>query len=202
MLQSYADVSNENGYVEDDDARYVLVRARAVIERTAPPGSAYLTEARDVLRADASTWWTADHLCAIVRALRDDYQEGALVSVQELVHADLFDDFIEMARELREKGFVGPAAVVAGSVIEEHLRKLAHKHGIQSVGDAGRQKSVDLLGVDLRKQDVISEVQRKSITAWYAQRTEAAHGRSEGLSHAEVERMIDGVRDFVARHPA
>lgn len=48
----------------------------------------------------------------------------------------------------------------------------------------------------------MTEVQRKSVTAWYAQRTEGAHGRAENLNDGEVERMIDGVRDFVTRHPA
>jgi hypothetical protein len=137
-----------------------------------------------------------------VEALKADYRAGALVGVRELVHADLFDDFIEMALELRDKGFTGPAAVVAGSVLEEHLRKLADKSGIDRVDDKGRPKSVETLGVELRNQGVFSEVQRKSITAWYAQRTEAAHGRGDALIPAEVERMIDGIRDFVARHAA
>jgi hypothetical protein len=32
-----------------------------------------------------------------------------------------------MASELHIKGFIGPAAVVAGSVLEEHLRKRAER---------------------------------------------------------------------------
>ena len=107
-----------------------------------------------------------------------------------------------MSGELLTKGFVGPAAALAGSVLEEHLSKLARKHGVAMIGDKGRPKSVEVLGVDLRKAEVITEVQRKSVTAWYAQRTEGAHGRAENLIDAEVERMIDGIRDFVARYPA
>jgi hypothetical protein len=68
--------------------------------------------------------------------------------------------------------------------------------------EKGRAKSVEALGVDLRKSEVITEVQRKSLTAWYAQRSEGAHGHPENLDEGEVERMIDGIRDFVARFPA
>ncbi|HEX7290957.1 MAG TPA: hypothetical protein VF250_07505 [Conexibacter sp.] len=202
VVAAFKDATNSNGYIDDDDARFVVVRARAAIERVAPPHSAYLDEAETVLNEAASIGWRAEHLCAIVDALRADYRAGALVEVQELVHADLFSDFIEMALELSEKGFVGPAAVVAGSVLEEHLRKLAGKHGVDLIEANGRAKSVEVLGVDLRKAQAITEVQRKSVTAWYAQRTEAAHGRADALTPSEVERMIDGVRDFVARHPA
>jgi hypothetical protein len=197
VLDAYRESENPNGYLDDDSARTVAVRARSAIERLAPPRSAYVKEVEDVVGAGAPAW-VAEHLCAIVRALLDDFRRGALASVQELVHADLFDDFIEMALELRRKGFTGPAAVVVGSVLEEHLRKLSDKHGIPRADG----KSVELLGVDLRKAEVISEIQRKGITAWYAQRTEAAHGRAEALVPTEVDRMIDGVRDFVARHPA
>lgn len=125
-----------------------------------------------------------------------------MTAVEEIVHADLFDDFLDMANELLSKGFIGPAAVLSGTVLEEQLRKLAKKHDVSTVDEKGRAKSVDALGVELRKSDAITEVQRKSVTAWYAQRTEGAHGRPENLDVGEVERMIDGIRDFVARYPA
>jgi hypothetical protein len=89
-----------------------------------------------------------------------------------------------------------------GTVLEEHLRKLAQKHDVATTDEKGRAKSVEVLGVDLRKSGLITEVQRKSLTAWYAQRNEGAHGHPENLNEGEVERMIDGIRDFVARFPA
>lgn len=79
-----------------------------------------------------------------------------------------------MASELLDKGFLAPATVMAGSVLEEHLRKMALKLQVSIVGEKGRPKSVEVLSVDLRKAGAITEVQR----------------------------TIDGVRDFVARHPA
>jgi hypothetical protein len=59
-----------------------------------------------------------------LQALRDDYESGYLQSVVELVHADIFADFLDMADYLIQQGYKDPAAVVAGSVLEEHLRKL------------------------------------------------------------------------------
>lgn len=107
-----------------------------------------------------------------------------------------------MATELLDKRFTGAAAVMAGSVLEEHLRKLATKRAIAIRDNKDRPKSVEILGIELRNDGAFSEVQRKSVVAWYALRTEAAHGRIESLPEAEVERMVDAVRDFIGRHPA
>lgn len=202
IIEDLSDSENENGYLEDYDARRIATRARAAIRRYAPPGSAYEDDATEVAQSNVADSWKASQFAAIVHALRDDYALGGLTAVEEIVHADLFDDFLEMANELLSKGFIGPAAVLAGTVLEEQLRKLGTKHGVNIVDEKERARSVESLGVDLRKAGILTEVQRKSVMAWYAQRTEGAHGRPENLGHGDVERMIDGLRDFVARHPA
>jgi hypothetical protein len=185
------------------DDRLVLTRFLAAVERLAPPGSAYLLQVEGVMNEEnAALAWQVDEVAAILEALERDYQQGFMQTVVELVHADLFDDFLAMASELHEKLFIGPAAVVAGSVLEEHLRKLAVKHSVSLLDGKGRSKSVEVVGVELRNAGSFNEMERKSVTAWYAQRTEAAHGRFDELVSEEVVRMIDGVRDFIVRHPA
>jgi hypothetical protein len=203
VISDHTSSRNGYGHLEAHDARRIGTRARAAIQRFAPPDTPYAEDAMQIVEdQDAADSWSAAQLVAIVQALRDDYSEGGLVSVAEIVHADLFDDLLDMATELREKGFLGPAAVLAGSVLEEHLRKLATKVGLPAADGRGRTLSADAIGIELRKRGTITEVQRKSVAAWYAQRSEAAHGRFDALICSEVERMIDGVRDFVARHPA
>lgn len=101
-----------------------------------------------------------------MHALRDDYALGGLTAVEEIVHADLFDDFLDMAGELLSKGFTGPAAVLAGTVLEEQLRKLAAKHRLAVADEKGRPRSAESLSQDLRKVGVLTEVQRKSVIAW------------------------------------
>jgi hypothetical protein len=203
IIRDRRDSANSDGYLEDYDATRIATRARAAIRRFAPLGSPYEDQATAVVEGEyGGESWKAEQLTAIVHALRDDYSFGGLAAVEEIVHADLFDDFLGMANELLAKGFIGPASVLGGSVLEEQLRKLAGKHNLDLADQNGRPKSMEVLGVDLRKAGVMTEVQRKSVTAWYAQRTEGAHGRAENLNDGEVERMIDGIRDFVARHPA
>lgn len=178
---------------------HALMRA---IERYAPAQSVYISDAQRVADDDGALQWKAEQLCAVVVALREDYEAGGMQTVAELLHADLFDDFLELAGELLDKGYVPPAAVVAGSVLEEHLRKLADTREIARLADNGRPKSVETLSIDLRKADELSDLDRKSVQAWYGYRNGAAHGQAETLVAGDVERMIAGIRDFIARRPA
>jgi hypothetical protein len=182
--------------------RTATIRGRAAIERLGPRGSAYLrqTEAIDEMNAGRA----ASRVQAALRALRDDIDAGALRTTEELLHADVFEDFLSMAEELHSKGYEAAAAVVAGSVLEEHARKLAGKNGIVTVAANGRRKSFETLGVDLVKHQppVISEPERKILAGWYGQRTEGAHGRPENVIADQVGAMIDGIRAFIVRHPA
>jgi hypothetical protein len=66
----------------------------AAIGRLSAPGSAYREQAREI---DANPY--ADEkkvvsLVGVLRALRDDYAAGYMQTVTELVHQDLFADFL------------------------------------------------------------------------------------------------------------
>lgn len=95
-----------------------------------------------------------------------DYESGYLQSVIKLVHADIFADFLDMADYLLQQGYKDPAAVVAGSVLEEHLRKLCDEHGVAVVKDDGTPKKADALNSELAGAGGYSKLDQKSVTAW------------------------------------
>jgi pyruvate/2-oxoglutarate dehydrogenase complex dihydrolipoamide acyltransferase (E2) component len=184
------------------DARSMRTRMMSAIGRLAPPGSAHRAQADEVDKK-------ADHdsrkvvwLAGVLRALRDDYTAGYLQTVTELVHADLFADFLEMASELQQKNFKDPAAVLAGSVLEEHVRKLAAKSGIDVEKPDGSPKKADTINADLAREEVYSKLEQKSVTAWLALRNHAAHGEYDNYDHGQVAALIRDVRDFMIRNPA
>ncbi len=106
----------------------ILVRCAAAVARFAPVGQAYDTRAKGVKGGVPIAMMY--EMEGILRALRDDYAAGYLQTVQELIHADVFADFLAMAHELLTKKYKDPAAVLTGSVLEEHLRKLAVAAGV------------------------------------------------------------------------
>jgi len=133
----------------------------------------------------------------VLRAAMEDLELGWTWNLKERVHLEVFDDFLAMAEFLiREHGLKDPAAVLAGSVLETHLRKLCEKHGLPSDG------KVSVLNESLKKNKVYPQNEWRSVQAWYDLRTDAAHGRYENYDQQKVEQMIDGIRGFLGRHPA
>jgi hypothetical protein len=127
---------------------------------------------------------------------------GNLLSVVELVHADIFADFLEMADYLLQQGYKDPAAVVMGSVLEENLRKQCDKHGILTAQASGTPKKADLLNSELAAAGAYSKLDQKSITSWLDLRNKAAHGKYSEYTNEQVVLTLHGVRDFVGRYPA
>ena len=142
----------------------------------------------------------------ILKALREDVSSGYVSSISEIIHADLFADFTEMAEHLLEEGYKDPAAVIIGSVLEEHLRKLCIKNSlpIESADAKGviRPKKADTLNSELAAANVYGKLDQKSVTAWLDLRNKAAHGHYGDYLKAQVDLLLQSVRDFITRHPA
>jgi len=139
---------------------------------------------------------------AILEAIRSEINGGWLVSIKGLVAAELFSDFLEMAEYLLNSGYKDPAAVMAGSVLEEHLRQLCKKESIdteETKEDRKVSKKADRLNADLVKAAVYSKLDHKQITAWLDLRNNAAHGKYDQYTTEQVHRFISGLTEFMAR---
>lgn len=188
-----------SGGLPKNELMAIRTRLNAGIRRLAPSGSSYIEDLKTVTGHDGSM---IVGYAGILEAMKMDYQAGYLQRVEELVHAQVFDDFLEMANELLTKGYKDPAAVVSGSVLEEHIRKLANNAGVALLDTNAKPRKFDQLIIDLVKTGAFSEPQRKILTGWYAQRNEAAHGNYQNVVADEVRRMIEGIRDFMVRVPS
>jgi hypothetical protein len=200
VLEKSAEVS---GAAEVSRAFNVLISA---VQRLANPGSSYARSLKGYESAQASgvieMSRKLDYLRGMLEALRSDYESGYLQSVTELVHADIFADFLEMADYLLRQGYKDPAAVVTGSVLEEHLRTLCIKHGIPVLKPDTSSKKAETMNTDLTVASAYSGLDQKSVTAWLDLRNKAAHGKYAEYTAEQVALMLQGVMHFAARYPA
>ena len=142
------------------------------------------------------------HGVGVLRAIQEQISGGWLETTKGLVTAEVFADFIEMAEHLLDEGYKDPAAVVVGSVLEEHLRQLCLSAGIpiEDVTTTRVQPhKADRLNIDLAKTGKYTKLDQKQITAWLDLRNKAAHGKYLDYSTEQVALMLAGVRDFLAR---
>lgn len=172
------------------------------IGRIAPTDSQYSKSMQKLVDAYGVTnAYIIPHLVGVLAALKIAHESGYLGTISELIHADVFADFVEMAEYLLSEGYKDPAAVIVGSVLEEHLRKLAIKNGIP-VDAVGKTKKADQLNSDLAAQAVYTKLDQKSVTSWLDLRNKAAHGKYDEYSNEQVRLQLQGIRDFMVRIPA
>lgn len=138
----------------------------------------------------------------ILQSLRHEVEHGWLTSFRRLMTAEVFSDFLEMSNYFLDEKYKDPAAVMIGSVLEEHLRQLCSNHSVDTFIIKGTDtipKKADLMNADLTKAGVYGALEQKNVTAWLDLRNRAAHGKYNEYTIEQVKLMHQGVLDFVSR---
>lgn len=139
---------------------------------------------------------------AILDVVRVELEQGWLASVSALVAADLFGDFLEMATYLVSEGYKDAAAVMAGGVLEGHLRRLCTNRGIAVHVDKNgtpSPKKADQMNSDLAREKAYVTTDQKLVTGWLGLRNDAAHGHYDRYRSEQVENMIQGIMFFMSK---
>lgn len=178
------------------------MRCESALNRIAGGSSAYSNRITAILRSNCVDSFELLQLFAIAKALRDDIEAGYLKSFAELIHGEVFGDFLEMAKHLLDEGYKDAAAVIAGSTLEGHLRQLCVKHSVSTTtptANGDRPKKAEALNSELVAAGAYDKTDQKSVTAQLGIRNDAAHGHYTNYQAGQVEVMITAVRDFMTR---
>jgi len=172
------------------------------IERIYGKNHTYYNEFNSVVSSESHSDVEAG--LSMLNSIRDEISGGYLFTLKGLFTAEIFSDFLEMSKYLLNQGYKDPAAVMIGSVLEEHLRQLAIKNEIPTEIEKDDKliiKKADRLNSDLSKEEVYSKLDQKAIIAWLDLRNKAAHGKYEEYTKEQVSLMLHGVIDFLTRTP-
>jgi hypothetical protein len=141
----------------------------------------------------------------ILTTLRAQIARGWLLNASQIISGEMFADLLDMAQHLVGEHYSLAAAVLAGSSLEAHMRRLATAASIdlEQVNGKGDivPKKADTLNAELKKANVYDAAEQKQITAWLAVRNNAAHGHQDKIHEPVVAGMVDGIRNFIVRHP-
>ena len=129
----------------------------------------------------------------IIKAAESEYSNGYIYKLQTLVQAEMFDEFLEQAEELFKKGYHHPAAVIAGCVLEDGLRKLCDKNNITFP----KKPTIEPMSVELAKIGIYNQFIKDKISSIGKLRNHAAHGELTEFTEKDVEDMIRDVRRFM-----
>lgn len=129
----------------------------------------------------------------ILSAAREDFHGGYLLGVRSLVSADIMSSLLDQAQELLEAGYFGPAAVLAGSILEDHIKKICVERAIELPD----KPKLDYMNAQLAKIEYYSKLTQKQITAWADIRNSAAHGNWKDFTESDVRDMIKWISRFI-----
>ncbi len=205
-FKAKSQTSDLSDVIDEVNAHMLITKARAAIARISGPGSAYSQQAQDIWgRKGEHDWGRLAQIIGVVASLQADFKAGYLTSLEELIHGEVFADFLEMADHLQNEGYKDAAAVLASGTLEAHLRQLCGKNGIAIEVNTAigiRPKKADQMNADLAKASICSKLDQKNVTAWLDLRNKAAHGHYGDYTKEQVALLIAGVRDFITRNPA
>tara|TARA_R110000823_G_scaffold28418_81_gene82887 strand:+ start:5105 stop:5755 length:651 start_codon:yes stop_codon:yes gene_type:complete len=206
LLLKHAEMStraqhNDLSDLSKVERQSLVARSVAAVHRVTGSNSTYSVQIQKIQKKWPHLHLHTSSIIGIVQAVRDDLAAGYINTLVELVRADTFADFLDMAHHLQDRGYKDAAAVITGSTLESHIRSLCGKNNVE-VESKGKPVSADKLNSNLAKIEAYSKLDQKNITAWLDLRNKAAHGKYDEYTKEQVELLISGVRDFIGRSPA
>ena len=120
--------------------------------------------------------------------------ESVLVSILQLVQADLFDSEISAAEELRKKGHLRAAGVLAGVTLEHHLKSVCSSHRIRL---AKAKSTISHYNDALREGNVYDVPDWRRIQHLGDVRNLCGHSRGREPTNEDIEDMLRGVRRVI-----
>lgn len=121
---------------------------------------------------------------------------SSLHEIKQLVQADLFRSELDAAKELMDSGFLGPAGMVAGVVMERHLAQVCENHEIQLTK---KKPGINDLNEALKKNKVIDvpEWGFNKYHLGYIRNLCAHHNEGEEVTKEQVAELINGVEKII-----
>lgn len=132
----------------------------------------------------------------VALTVKHDVENDLLGSIKGLLQADIFADFLEIGEHLLDEGYKDAAAVTIGAVLEDGLRKLCEKHGIEILKPNGSSLTIEPLNTELARKGIYSKLMQKQVTSWAHIRNKAAHGEYAEYDIAQVKMMLSFVQSF------
>jgi hypothetical protein len=134
-------------------------------------------------------------LAGILRRLKEDISAGLLVSLENRVSGETFDDLLEHAEQYLTEKRKEPAAVIAGVVFEDTIRRVCRLHQIDDAG-----KTLEPMINALKAKSVLSKIMGKSAVAAADLRTSATHARWDEFTLDDVAPAIAFTRRLIRDH--
>ena len=138
----------------------------------------------------------------MLTAARTELQGDWLETTSGAINRDALTDMLRLARMQQEEGHPGAAVIIAGAVLEKHLRNLCLAKGIKIHNELENRTSpkrgLQLTG-EAYKKKLYSRQDNKEVVGWLEMYETAAAGRPDAVTAGQAKTMITGVQSLIAK---
>lgn len=134
---------------------------------------------------------TVEKMLGVLTSLKADFERGFLRSIEHVVVAETFDQFLEHADDYCRANRKTEASVLVSAVFEDAVRRLADKHQL------ARDKKMEPLIDDLVRADVIPPVTARRFKTAAGLRNKATHADWDAFSLEDVQEAVRTTRQVV-----
>jgi hypothetical protein len=145
-----------------------------------------------------------DQAVSVVQAAWTILKDGRMQALIDGVRAETVSEVLDQADALLTANHALAAAVLAGGALETHLLHLCVRNSVTWPGDGSISKYDGAMAQarNTGTVTVYSATDSKLIGAWGKIRNDAAHDPTNFTRTVdEVRRMVEGIREFMARIP-
>ena len=188
--------------VPEAELRAFVTSALAAIERISGKDSQYYGNIPQErvsfpLAFENNNFLFIPTVTGVLISLRNAVDQGFLQSLEYRLRTNIHDDFLVQASELLNASYHVAALVLTGGVLENHLQKMIHAHGLTLPNKGSISKYNDLLRNNAYDQPIWRRIQSISDL-----RNDAAHGKGSNITPEDAKDAHTFVQRFIADYPA
>ena len=173
-----------------------LSSASNLIRSVAPVDSHFTEECKRLATHEdlkyAVTSYIFQKMYGLLKSAQAEWDHGLLSKIEYVVAAATFDDFLDHAATYHKAGKKQESSVLASAVLEDSIKKIAHKNSVPADG-----VSLEPLVDALVKASVLTPVKAKRVKSWAGVRNHALHADWDKFDIKDVGNMIEGLREVV-----
>ncbi|MGR8981339.1 MAG: hypothetical protein ACU84H_14775 [Gammaproteobacteria bacterium] len=206
LLKEGEEILRQNGWPNPDNYRhpeqvdYVRFRTQSLnlIRLACGENSDHYQELRKIAASKSTSFISYYYrdCYGILQAANNDYESGVLFDIRKFAAAEIIAGFLDQAKCLLENGHHASAASIAGTVLEEGLKKLCSTNAI-AVTDPAR---IGSMNADLSNAEVYSKLVENNISAYSDIRNNADRGDIDKFTKEDIEAMTAWISRFLSEH--
>ena len=162
----------------------------------ATPDSYFLQEATRIVEDKQLSGGVPHHtvqkLLGLLQSLAEEMKHGLMRKAEYIFVASTFDDFLDHASQFHGSGKKIESAVLASTVFEDAVRRLATKLAVEQAG-----RSLESVIDGLSKSGAVTPVKAKRWKSYAGVRNSALHAQWDTFDIRDVGEMIKGTHEII-----